>query len=123
LDLRRLNDISLKWKLIIPFLFLAAVGAASLFLISYRFQASLIHVNEEQRLRNLYQVFLNDIEIKKNMALSLASLVAQNPDVAEALARKDREQLIRLLHPSYKTLERDFGVRQFHFHLPPATSF
>ncbi len=123
MDFKRLNDISLKWKLIIPFLFLAAVGAASLFLISYRFQASLIHVNEEQRLRNLYQVFLNDIEIKKNMALSLASLVAQNPDVAAALARKDREQLIRLLHPAYKTLERDFGVRQFHFHLPPATSF
>jgi PAS domain S-box-containing protein len=123
LDFKRLIDISLKWKLIIPFLFLAAVGAASLFLISYRFQASLIHVNEEQRLRNLYQVFLNDIDIKKNMALSLASLVAQNPDVAEALARKDREQLIRLLHPSYKTLERNFGVRQFHFHLPPATSF
>ena len=99
MNLKRLNDISLKWKLIIPFLFLAAVGAASLFLVSYRFQASLIHVNEEQRLRNLYQVFLNDIEIKKNMALSLATLAAQNPDVAEALARKDREQLIRLLHP------------------------
>ncbi|MBI5582870.1 MAG: PAS domain-containing protein [Deltaproteobacteria bacterium] len=99
------------------------MGAASLFLVSYRFQASLIHVNEAQRVRNLYQVFLNDIEIKKNMALSLATLVAQNPEVAEALAREDRDRLIRLLHPAYQTLERDFGVRQFHFHLPPATSF
>ncbi len=65
LDLKRINDISLKWKLIIPFLFLAAMGAATLFLISYRFQSSLIQVNEEQRLRNLYQVFLNDIILKK----------------------------------------------------------
>ena len=59
---RRIQNISLKWKLIIPFLLLAAIGAASLFLVPFRFQASLIQVNEEQRLRNLYQVFLNDIE-------------------------------------------------------------
>ncbi len=65
MNLKRINDISLKWKLIIPFLFLAAMGAATLFLVSYRFQSSLIQVNEEQRLRNLYQVFLNDIILKK----------------------------------------------------------
>ncbi len=65
MNLKRINNISLKWKLIIPFLFLAAMGAATLFLVSYRFQSSLIQVNEEQRLRNLYQVFLNDIILKK----------------------------------------------------------
>ena len=120
---RRIQDISLKWKLVIPFLFLAAMGAAALFLVSYRFQASLIQVNEDTRLRNLYQVFLNDIEARKNAALSLAYLAAKNPDVAEALARRDRNRLITLLYPAYQILERDFGVRQFHFHLPPATSF
>ena len=65
---RRIHDISLKGKLVIPFLFLAAMGAAALFLVSYRFQASLIQVNEDTRLRNLYQVFLNDIEARKNVA-------------------------------------------------------
>jgi PAS domain S-box-containing protein len=123
LDLKRFNDISLKWKLIIPFLFLAAMGAASLFFVSYRFQTSLINVNEDQRLRNLYQAFLNDIDFKKQMALSLAYLTARNPEVAEALARRDRPRLLELLTPAYQTLERDFGVRQFHFHVPPATSF
>jgi PAS domain S-box-containing protein len=123
LNWRRIQDISLKWKLIIPFLFLAAMGAAALFVVSYRFQASLIQVNEDTRLRNLYQVFLNDIESRKNAALSLAYLTAKNPDVAEALARRDRNRLITLLYPAYQILERDFGVRQFHFHLPPATSF
>jgi PAS domain S-box-containing protein len=123
LNWRRIQDISLKGKLVIPFLFLAAMGAAALFLVSYRFQASLIQVNEDTRLRNLYQVFLNDIEARKNAALSLAYLAAQNPEVAEALARRDRNRLITLLYPAYQILERDFGVRQFHFHLPPATSF
>lgn len=120
---RRIHDISLKGKLVIPFLFLAAMGAAALFLVSYRFQASLIQVNEDTRLRNLYQVFLNDIEARKNAALSLAYLAAQNPEVAEALARRDRNRLVALLYPAYQILEKDFGVRQFHFHLPPATSF
>jgi PAS domain S-box-containing protein len=123
LNWRRIQDISLKWKLIIPFLFLAAMGAAALFVVSYRFQASLIQVNEDTRLRNLYQVFLNDIESRKNAALSLAYLAAKNPEVAEALDRRDRNRLITLLYPAYQILERDFGVRQFHFHLPPATSF
>ncbi len=109
--------------MIIPFLFLAAMGAVTLFLVSYRFQASLINVNEGQRLRNLYQAFLNDIDVKKNMALSLAYLTAGNPEVAAALAHRDRNQLIVLLSPAYKTLQRDFGVRQVHFHVPPATSF
>ena len=84
---RRIQDLSLKWKLVIPFLFLAAMGAAALFLVSYRFQASLIQVNEDTRLRNLYQVFLNDIESRKNTALGLAYLAARNPEVAKALAQ------------------------------------
>jgi PAS domain S-box-containing protein len=120
---KRLNDISLKWKLIIPFLFLAAMGAASLFVVSYRFQASLIQVNEEQRLRNLYQVFLNALTAKKNMGLSLAYLTARNPEMAKALFRRDRSRLLALCAPAYETLHRDFDVQQFHFHLPPATSF
>ncbi len=109
--------------MIIPFLFLTAMGAVTLFLVSYRFQTSLINVNEDQRLRNLYQAFLNTISFKKDMAMSLAYLTARNPEVAAALARRDRHRLIALLAPAYKTLEGDFGVRQFHLHVPPATSF
>lgn len=123
MSFKRINDISLKWKLIIPFLFLAAMGAATLFLVSYRFQTSLINVNEDHRLRNLYQAFLNDINLKKDMALSLAYLTARNPEVAVALSRRDRSRLLALLSPAYETLKQDFGVRQFHFHVPPATSF
>ena len=118
-----LNDISLKWKLLIPFLFLAFMGATALFVVSYRFQASLIHVTEEKRLRNQYQYFLNDIDLKTNMAMSLAYLVARNPDIAEAFAKRNRKRLIDLLHPAYQTLHDGFGVEQFHFHVPPATSF
>ncbi|MBW1743263.1 MAG: PAS domain S-box protein [Deltaproteobacteria bacterium] len=121
--LSRLHDISLKWKLIIPFLFLAFMGALALFVVSYRFQASLIHVNEEKLLRNQYKYFLHEVDFKANTAMALAELVAKNPDVAEAFAERDRERMIALLYPAYKTLNNDFGISQFHFHVPPATSF
>jgi PAS domain S-box-containing protein len=123
LNLLRLRDISLKWKLVIPFFFLAIIGAASLFAVSYRFQNSLIHVNEAKRLRDQYQYFLDDIVLKENMGMSLAYTVAKNPDVAAAFAARDRDRLIELLLPVYETLQKDFGVKQFHFHIPPATSF
>lgn len=123
MDWRKFSDISLKWKLIIPFILLAVTGAASLFFVSYKFQDSLIHVNEAKRLKNQYQFFLNDIELKRNMAMSLASLTAQNFEVGEALFHRDRERLIELLHPAYETLHKDFDVQQFHFHTEHATSF
>lgn len=121
--LDQLKDISLKWKLLIPFLSLAFMGALALFLVSYHFQASLIHVNEEKRLRNQYKFFLSEIDFKTKMAMSLAYIVAKNPDVAEAFARRDRARLTELLLPAYQGLHDMFGVRQFHFHVPPATSF
>jgi PAS domain S-box-containing protein len=119
----RLHDISLKWKLLIPFLFLALVGATALFVVSVHFQTRLIHDNEEKRLRNQYHFFLDELDAKTNMAMSLAYLVARNPDVAEAFAERDRARLMELLQPAYESLHDNFGVRQFHFHIPPATSF
>lgn len=123
MNLLRFQDISLKWKLIIPFFFLAVIGAASLFAVSYRFQDSLIHVNEAKRLRDQYQYFLDDIVSKENMAMGLAYTVAKNPVVAAAFAARDRDRMIALLLPIYETLQKDFDVKQFHFHVPPATSF
>ncbi|MDY6836509.1 MAG: cache domain-containing protein [Thermodesulfobacteriota bacterium] len=121
--MNRLHDISLKWKLLIPFLSLAFVGATALFVVSYRFQADLIHLNEEKRLKNSYQYFLDLIKAKGDLALSLAYAVAQNPVVAETFAKRDRNRLIELLHPTYEQLHENFGIKQFHFHVPPATSF
>lgn len=123
MNFRKFTDISLKWKLVIPFLFLAFMGATALFVVSYQFQERLLNLNEEKRLRNQYKFFLNDIEFKKNMAMALAYLTAQNCDVAEAFAQRDKERLIELLQPAYEKLHMDFDVQQFHFHTAHATSF
>jgi PAS domain S-box-containing protein len=118
-----LHDISLKWKLLIPFLFLASAGATALFAVSYRFQADLIYMNEERWLTDKYRYFLSLIKSRSDVSLSLAHMVATNSDVCEAFAKRDRRQLMSLLRPAYKKLSEEFGIKQFHFHVPPATSF
>ena len=123
MKLSRLQNLSLIWKLVIPFLFLAAAGATALFVVSYRFQSSLIHVNEAKRLENQYQYFLNKIELKKDMVMSAAWQVAKDPVVVAAFADKNRARLIELLHPAYVKLRERYGITIFHFHLSPATSF
>jgi methyl-accepting chemotaxis protein len=57
------------------------------------------------------------------MARSLAELVARTPDVGAAMAEGDRDRLAALYGPGFEAMRDRHGVRQFQFHLPPATSF
>ena len=123
MKLDQLHDISLKWKLLIPFLFLASMGALALFIVSYRSQAQLIHIEEEKRLTSEYHYFLDIIESKKNQMMSLATFISLDMTVVEAFARRDRERLFAHLAPAFEELSRSHDVRQIHFHVPPAMSF
>jgi PAS domain S-box-containing protein len=122
-DLRRIHDISLKWKLLIPFLVLSFIGTTSLILLNLHSQTRLIEAQEQKILSDYYQAFLDQIEDRERSALSLAYQVAMSPEVQMAFARRDRQALVDLLLPTYQILEREFGVKQFHFHTRPAVSF
>ncbi|SFU03898.1 methyl-accepting chemotaxis sensory transducer with Cache sensor [Halomonas saccharevitans] len=52
----------------------------------------------------------------------MSHLASGIPDVQAALAGEDRDRLAALFEPGFATL-KEGGVRQFQFHLPPATSF
>ncbi|MBW2721425.1 MAG: PAS domain-containing protein [Deltaproteobacteria bacterium] len=123
MDLRKIHDISLKWKLLIPFLFLSFVGTTTLILLGLNTQRKIIENQEQKKLFDYYQAFSDQVEDRENSALSLAYQVAKSPLVQEAFARKDTRALIDLLLPSYEILNDKFDVKQFHFHTKPATSF
>jgi PAS domain S-box-containing protein len=122
-NLRSIHDISLKWKLLIPFLFLSFLGTTSLILLGLNNQKKLIEFQEKKKLHDYYRAFSDQIEDRKRSALSLAYLVAKSPTVQEAFARRDTKALIDLLLPSYEAVKEKFDVKQFHFHIKPATSF
>ena len=119
----KLRQMSLKWKLLIPFLFFAFAGTSILTYIGLSSQINLIQDEEQKRLIQYYHQFLEDIDHKEVQALSLAAVIAENPEVKKLLAKRKRKALLDLLAPTYKQLKDHFNVEQFHFHIPPAVSF
>lgn len=56
-------------------------------------------------------------------AVNRASLVAGMPVVQKAMAERDRERLSNLFDKGFAKWKAENGVKQFQFHIPPATSF
>ena len=123
IDLETIKSLSLKWKLLIPFLFFAFVGTTSLTYIGLTSQQRLIIEEEKKTLLRYHHRFLEELEQKETQAMSLATMIAENPQVQALLAGRDRQGLIELLMPTYVQLKMYFNIEQFHFHLPGAISF
>ncbi len=121
--IRRLQGISLKWKLLIPFLFFAFAGTTTLTVIGLTSQQGLIKQEEREMLRLHDRIFLNELERKGEQAVALASVIAEDKDVQRLLADRDRRALNRHLVHTYVRLKLDYDISQFHFHVPPGVSF
>ncbi len=121
--LQRLQGISLKWKLLIPFLFFAFTGTTTLTVIGLTSQQRLIKQEEREMLRLHDRIFQMELERKGEQAIALASVIAEDKDVQRLLARRDRKGLNRHLVHTYVRLKLDYDISQFHFHVPPGVSF
>jgi PAS domain S-box-containing protein len=119
----RIRGLSLKWKLLIPFLFFAFAGTTILAYIGLSSQQRLIKEEEKKELLHYYRQFLEGLGQKKIQALSLATMIAENPEVQGLLEGRKREALRELMIYTYVRLKMDYNVEQVHFHVPPATSF
>ncbi|MGI2180367.1 methyl-accepting chemotaxis protein [Shewanella frigidimarina] len=78
---------------------------------------------EQRELHKLYETATAEIESTGKLAQALATVVARNSDLQKLFAEGDRETLALKTLPLFETLKEDYAVRQFQFHLPPATSF
>lgn len=100
-----------------------AVVAVVLTVINLTGMSRLIHEAERNALDAYYKTLSNGIARESRTAETLSALVAGIPLVQKSFAEGDRAQLEALFVPGYKKLAADYGVRQFQFHTPPATSF
>ena len=107
-------------KLLIPTLIFISLIIAGL--ITYNTLVSVRQSDEAEqgRLENMSEVFHARLKAKEDLAVALASDVANNPEVQAAFAAGDRERLIELTLPAYKVLDAQFDIPQFQFHLPPS---
>lgn len=81
----------------------------------------------QEHRRQLLQAYAEELQavLHRNCltAYSMAELIAQLPEVQEALASQNRPRLQELTLPIFRELKGKLHLAQFQFHLPPATSF
>jgi len=118
-----LRDLPLRYRLSIPFLFLAFIGTFSLVGLAIRSQNEIIRQQERERLFGYYRAFEHNLRLEGRWAVSLASNFARNPEVARALAQRDRLRLIKLCYPAYVFMKKNYGISQFNFHVLPPRMF
>ena len=82
-----------------------------------------VHEAEQKELENLYKSAIAEIEAEGRLALAMSLIIASNKEMTLAMAEGRRDDLAAATVPLFKKLKKDYSVRQFQFHLPPATSF
>lgn len=105
---------------VIIVLFVAFVSTS---VISQYQQNLLILEAEQESLHEQYNAFRDLLDAKAQQAVAMAMSIAENPEVKQAFANRDRELLTTLTHPIYLELDQTFSVPQAQFHLEPAISF
>lgn len=100
-----------------------AVIGAVVFTIIYHLITNGFSTAEQRELNAVYQNVSAEIGALGNEAISLSALVAGMPSVQQAMKNQDRETLANMFVPGFEQLKAEHKVRQFQFHLPPATSF
>ena len=119
---RKIRDISLKWKLLIPFLFLPTALTVLLVGWGLHGQYRALSRQEEARMRDGWQYLENRLALQLDYAGALSRLIAATPEVQQAISHNDRESLIKIYKNEYVVLAGQAGIKQFHFHVFPAKS-
>ena len=110
-------------KLSIAFTLLIAGITASLIGAGFWHMHKAAVDRELHNLNEHYVELQGRLDAEVRTAATLATLVAEMPDAQDAFAAGDRERLLQMFRTPFERLKKDFGVRQFQFHTPPATSF
>ncbi len=76
-----------------------------------------------RELRGHYEALQATLVQEAQRAEAMAAIVAAIPQVAEAMQRGDRAALAAMCGTAFTGLKTGYGIEQFQFHLPPATSF
>ena len=107
------------------------VGFAAVLIITLALVVPVVNIKisdvvsqaEKYELKNLYKSAVAEIESEGHLAQAMSFIIASNPEMTLAMADRRRDDLAKLTVPLFKQLKAEYAVRQFQFHLPPATSY
>jgi len=115
--------IGLGWRLGAATVGLAVLAVGVTAVLGNRVQTGLIGDFAERELAGLANRFQTDLDAQARRAVAMARQVAVLPEVQKAFAERDRQALADTFLPGFPEMKEKYGVRQFQFHTPPATSF
>jgi methyl-accepting chemotaxis protein len=78
---------------------------------------------DQRELRGHYDALLSVLQQEARQATAMSAVVALMPPVQQAVAHGDRAALMTFFGAGFAELKSVYGVEQFQFHTPPATSF
>ena len=118
-----LRDLPLGYKLggsitMLTVFVVVTLVANELFIVS-----SAISEEEQYALEKYSNAVNASIQDMEQQVISMATMVAEMPATQEALLNHDREALLASFEKPFKILKERYKIRQFQFHLAPATSF
>lgn len=90
---------------------------------TYNYLRNMLLTAEENEISEIYENVISSVDSQGRQARAMSALVAGIPQVQQAFAQKDRAALEATFVPGFAQLKSDYGVRQFQFHEPPASSF
>ena len=114
---------SLSRKILFPVIIVFSLVFLGLSVFTYQTTAADGQENEEKASREAEEFFQSKIRNLTDFANGLAIQTATNPEFQTLFAEQDRQALLELTYGTFKALEEEYQIRQFQFHLPPATSF
>ena len=82
----------------------------------------LLFTAEKSEIYKSSEQFSAAIEAERQTAETLSVLLANLPEVQRAMLNQDRAQLSSMLQSIYPLLAKNYGISQWQFHTPPATS-
>ncbi|BAM90377.1 conserved exported hypothetical protein [Bradyrhizobium oligotrophicum S58] len=101
----------------------AAATALFVLVVAMWIIGGIIDRANERELHAQYDAFNLRLQLESTRAEAMSAVVAKIPAVQDAMAQNDRDALMRLFGAGMASMKSDYGVDQFQFHTPPATSF
>ena len=118
-----LNNLKIATRLQIGFALVLVIALALVVPVVNIKISDVVSQAEKNELKNLYKSAIAEIESEGHLAQAMSLVIASNPEMSLAMAEGRRDDLAKQTLPLFKQLKADYAVRQFQFHLPPATSF
>jgi methyl-accepting chemotaxis protein len=118
-----LNNITIRAKILtLLFLAIALLMGFGLFVLALNYKHTL---RQEQQILNeqIRHSYDNQLQQQLHMLKLALHTLSDNQSVIQLFAARKRDSLARDLADYYRILHDSYGVSQFQFHLPPATSF